>query len=223
MISLLLETYEECLSARNVLIDLLVSLGFSVKWNKVIGPTQRVTFLGLIIDSIYKWLKLPVKKLQMLLNLIHKYCLRAKMTKKELQVLVGHISCAAKVIYGARTLSRLFIDVPSKLKRPHEHVRLTRLLQHKLQWWNAFAKCLNGLCHVSMGKTWPTRTIRTDASFSGFGAVLDGMFLAGTWDVCPIVPTGLHQNWLVSPYLSASLRKNINFLELIAACLPLLI
>ncbi|CAC5385457.1 unnamed protein product [Mytilus coruscus] len=44
-------TYDRCSAALNCLIQLLRKLGFYINWNKVEGPSQRLIFLGILIDT----------------------------------------------------------------------------------------------------------------------------------------------------------------------------
>ena len=48
------------------LINLLRKLGFNISWHKVVGPTQRITFLGVDIDTRNSTLSLGNDKLQQL-------------------------------------------------------------------------------------------------------------------------------------------------------------
>lgn len=73
---------------------LLIQLGFSVKWDKVSGPSCRIQFLGIVVDSFQQRLELPKDKLKALSSLAVFHTLRAKITKKQLQVLIGHMSFA---------------------------------------------------------------------------------------------------------------------------------
>ena len=43
---------DRCVLAQNVLIRLLHELGFDVAWDKVEGPSQCLTFLGIEIDTV---------------------------------------------------------------------------------------------------------------------------------------------------------------------------
>ena len=52
-------TKEECQPGLVTLITLLHYLGFNVHWRKVISPTQRITFLGIELDSSTMSLRLP--------------------------------------------------------------------------------------------------------------------------------------------------------------------
>ena len=217
------DSSSSCSAAQNFLISLLHRLGFQVKWEKVVGPRQRITFLGLIIDSQMQRIELPPDKVKALADMALSLSQREKVTRKELEVIVGHMSFAARAIYGARTFSRIFIDVLNKLALPSHKTRMTKLLKAELTWWHTLAATMNGLVPCSLGEQRPTTTIATDASFSGFGAVMNGHWLAGAWDVSVDPPVGFSSNWVSSPLLPTSFSTNINFLELIAACLPLLI
>ena len=217
------ETTCSCSAAQNFLIELLHRLGFEVKWEKVVGPTQRITFLGLIVDSAMQRIELPPEKVKTLVDMAFSLSQRGKVTRKELEILVGHMSFAARAIYGARTFSRLFIDVMNKLALPSHKIRLTKLLKAELTWWHDYTGTMNGLVPCLLGRVRPTFTIATDASFSGFGAVMDGHWLAGAWKSSVMPPAGFSSNWIDSPLLPPSFANNINYLELIAACLPLLV
>lgn len=145
------------------------------------------------------------------------------MTERELPVLVGYMSFASKVVYGARTFTRL-IDALIKLQQPGDHTRVTKLFRIELRWWVEPAPRVNGLYLCVMGRTWPSVTFSTDASFLGFGAAGENSWLDSTSD-----PEVL--NYLLSfsaskfscPQLTEFSRGNINFLPLIAASNPLIV
>lgn len=210
------------MSAQNCVISLLIQLGFNVNWSKVLGPANDIQFLGLNLDSVNQRIKLPKDKLDALSALAGRYTVRSKITRKELEVLVGHMSFASRAIYGGRTFTRIFIDAMWKLKRSSDHARISKILREELYWWQNFMADFNGLIPCEMGKVWPLKRISTDASFGGFGAVTDDLWLAGSWDPSRSAPVGFSANWLTTPALDSSLRLNINFLELAAACIPLL-
>ena len=57
------DSKEECAQALNCLIQLLRRSGFAIHWGKVIDPTNRITFLGIELESISMSLRLPKDKL----------------------------------------------------------------------------------------------------------------------------------------------------------------
>ena len=64
------KTKAECQQGLLALIRLLYSLGFNVSWKKVVSPCQRVTILGIELDSTTMSLRLPSDKLDRLISLI---------------------------------------------------------------------------------------------------------------------------------------------------------
>lgn len=99
---------------------------------------------------------------------------------------------------------------------------MSKLIRDELLWWFDFATNLNGECFCEMGRVWPVLTLSTDASLSGFGAIMNEHWLAGSWNPKKLPPVSFRQNWVPSPELHESLVQNISFLELVAACVPLL-
>ena len=221
------DSRELCSKAQQDLISLLHSLGFEVKWDKVVGPSQRVQFLGLIIDSVQQRIELPKDKLLRLAGLAECFSQRRTVKRRDLEVLVGHMTFASKAIYGARTFTRLFIDAVNSVVSQSHYVTLSKSLKQELMWWHHFASDLNGLCPSRFGYEWPENvTIYTDACFAGFGAVMGDSFLLGTWDRDQCLSAScvsFSQNMVPQPLVDQELVGNINYLELVAACLPLLI
>lgn len=214
--------FTHCRLAHQYLLCLIGRLGFAVNWEKIVSPTQRVQFLGLVIDSNLKRIELPEDKMQKLLAICSEYYSKRKVTKRELQVIVGHMTFASRAIYGARTFTRIFIDALNTLDKPHFHLRLTKLLKNELLWWTNFAKTFNGLCPCNLGARRNVVVITTDASFSGFGAVMGKQWLAGLWShtTAPTtLPHSFTHNMIRAAALHPSLQQNINYLELAAACI----
>ena len=116
-------SYKRCKNAKICAIGLLTSLGFPISWEKVVSPTRRIKFLGVVIDSDLSRLELPPSKLNALLRMLNELGSKRKISKKELHVLVGHLSFAVTAIYGARMLTQIFIDALCSLKRAHHQLR----------------------------------------------------------------------------------------------------
>lgn len=56
-------TKKECSRAQFVVIELLIAVGFCIKWEKLVGPTNQINFLGIIIDSKKGCIELSSDKL----------------------------------------------------------------------------------------------------------------------------------------------------------------
>ena len=66
--------------------------------DKLVGPTTCLTVLGIELDSIAGELRLPQDKLIALRELLDDWSSEKRISKRELQSLVGHLSFAAKVV-----------------------------------------------------------------------------------------------------------------------------
>lgn len=215
--------YDACNSALHCLLDTLQSLGFAINWEKVVSPNTRVQFLGIILDSLRERIELPAAKLLALEDMARYFSKRKKMTKVELQRNVGHMNFAARAVYGARTFTRPFIDALTTLQKPHHHFRITKLVGEELRWWSSIASLFNGLCPPNFAPPRPTVCVQTDASFAGFGAICGTSYFAGSWRDAAAPEVAKVLNWIPAPLLDIEFLGNINFLELVSACLPLLV
>ena len=71
------------------LTKLLRKLGFNISWHNVVGPTQRITFLGVDIDTRNSTLSLGNDKLQQLGQRLQQFQNKRRATKQQLQSLAG--------------------------------------------------------------------------------------------------------------------------------------
>ena len=79
------KTKEECQEAFSVLLQLLLDLDFQVSWCKVFGPTQKLVFLGVELDTHLCEMALPPNKLAKLHEVITSFLPRCRASKKQLQ------------------------------------------------------------------------------------------------------------------------------------------
>lgn len=56
-------TQQACQLAYSTLLQLLQDLGFAISWRKVVGPTQKLFFLGIELDTNQCTMALPPNKL----------------------------------------------------------------------------------------------------------------------------------------------------------------
>lgn len=209
-------TQAECQLGLVTLINLLHSLGFNVSWRKVVSPCQRVTFLGIELDSTIMSLRLPADKLSRLHELVSAFSEKVSASKRQLQSLAGSLNFACQVVHGGRTFLRRVIDCVNKLKHPAHRCRLTSDIRADISWWKEFLVTFNGR-RMMLNFNQPY-FIQTDASFNGFGAVSPDDWFAGSWsasraDDCNSRLFSTH--WSTAGHaIDPSLRSNINFLEL---------
>lgn len=129
----------------NELIRLLNELVFQINQNKAVPPTQRLTFLGIEIDTVDRQLLLPNTKLSKLRELLNISMAKRSLTKRELQSLIGKLNFVARVVFGGRTFLRHMIDTVNSLRCPH-HIRPIVALKADLSWWAEFFSGQNSIC-----------------------------------------------------------------------------
>ena len=66
------ETEEECRKGQAILRGMLRQLGFSVAWDKLVGPSREVDFLGIAINTEKMNSSLLLGKIACLLETISK-------------------------------------------------------------------------------------------------------------------------------------------------------
>ena len=173
----------ECELAYNELVNLLSELGFIINWEKAIGPTQRLTFLGIEIDTVLRQLCLPESKLCKLCELLSNALIRRSITKRELQSLVGKLNFAARVVFGGRTFLWRIIDVMNTLSRPHHHTRVNKQLHADLTWWANFLNVFNGNTFLVDSEPVSSDKFSTDACPIGGGGFFRGDWFYTNWAV----------------------------------------
>lgn len=166
---ILSESEHDCWTAFWELITLLGRLGLTVNWNKVVYPCQRLTYLGIEIDSKRRQLRLPDHKLRDIRALLSQTLAKSKVTKRELQSLAGKLNFAARVVYGGRTFLRRIIDALNTLTRPYHRKRMTQTMRNDLLWWVDFMETFNGRTFFVSTKPTLTAEFSTDASLVGGG------------------------------------------------------
>ena len=209
-------TQEECQRGLVTLINLLHYLRFNVSWRKVVSPTQRITFLGIELDSSTMSLRLPEDKLNRLIDLVNIFSHKASVSKRQLQSLAGSLSFACHVVHVGRTFLPRVIDCINKLNLSSHRCRLSTDFRVDVSWWKEFLVTFNGR-RMMLDFRQPVY-IQTDASFHGFGAVSPDDWFAGSWAPSPendLYSQSLPSHWCdVGHAIDPSLRCNINYLEL---------
>ena len=156
-------------------------LGVSLASNKVIGPTQRITYLG-IEDTVGQTIHLPPDKLNELQLLLYGWVDRHKCTKRELLSLIGSLSFASKVVKPGRMFLRRLIDVSTSVSCMHHHITLNSEARADILWWCQFLPTWNDVAMIQEDiETSHALQLFTDASSLGFGAVYGDWWMSVGW------------------------------------------
>ncbi|XP_071097708.1 uncharacterized protein [Haliotis cracherodii] len=136
-----------CSDNLNGCVNTLEQLGVPIAHDKTVGPTTKLTFLGLKIDTIAMQIRIPEPKIKEATREIQDILSTGniKVTKRALQSLIGKLNFMCRAIPMARAFSRRLIDLLSKGKQPFHHIRITSWVKEDLQMWLTFLTSYNGI------------------------------------------------------------------------------
>lgn len=185
-------TYQECLNGMNTLLSLLRKLGFQINYSKMEGPSQRLVFLGILLDSLDMTLYLPSEKIADLLCTLQYFRTRQKVTKRKLQKLAGKLNWASQCVYGGRIFMRSILNKMNSLNLPWHRTRMTKDIRRDVVWWITFLQDFNGT--IPMIDSRPAAPVCIDACNVGAGAVFRGDCVYTRWQDVLHNPTSVHIN-----------------------------
>ena len=159
-------------------------LGVPLAPEKCEGPTTRLVFLGIELDSEHMTASLPEDKLTELTVIVRHLANRKWCTRKELESLVGKLNHACAVIPSGRTFLRRLINLLRDNKRHQTYIRLNKQCQQDLQWWHDLLPVWGGVSFFDLPEWAPSPDfeVATDAAGKlGFGAFFQGEWFSAPW------------------------------------------
>ena len=166
------------------MISLCTTINAPVKTSKIDGPSTRLTFLGIVIDTEGMTAGIsPERKADLILS-IQSLRRKDKCTKYQLLSLVGKLSFACKVISAGRIFLCRLINLSCTVSRMHHCLRLCTDAHLDLDWWLAFLPTWSGTSYIleSSWSTSPSMSLYTDASGTlGWGAYWSGCWIQADW------------------------------------------
>lgn len=176
----------ECETALQIALSVCSELGVPIANDKVQGPHTELDFLGIVLDSEKMEVRLPTDKLARLKLMICSWSRKKVCTKREILSLIGHLSHACKVIKPGRPFLRRLIELSTKAKKMHHHLRLNRATRSDLGWWKFFLDHWNGRgLMAALSKCPHDITVTSDASGSwGCGAFCKKLWFSMEWGDC---------------------------------------
>jgi len=155
--------------------DLLSRLGLHKSISKAVPPVQKVTCLGVEVNTLDMTLSVDSSRLAALQSLLQLWLTKRMCTQKQLQSLVGHLMFVSKCVRQSLIfVSRILLR---RLKAPHHHLRLTSEFKKDLHWWLRFLPLYNGVSLIPTSPwTSPDAVFSMDACLSGCGGISSTAF-----------------------------------------------
>ena len=175
---------------RDNALALCERLGMPMSPKKTEGPTTKLVFLGIELDTIAMEARLDDKRMASLKGLLSIWGEKTHATLKELQSLTGILSFAAQVVRTGRTYLRGIIDhaiAVSKSGRTSKYLAVKPLIplsvRADIEWWTDFLADFNGRS-LLLQVDWTMREkmdLYTDACTIGYGARFGRHWFQGKW------------------------------------------
>ena len=159
---------EELQRRLNIAQEVFASFGLTVNPEKTEGPTEQITFLGIVINSNNQTLSCPPSRVQEIKDILKATLLRSFLKRKQAESLIGKLSFAAKVLPGARPFTRSMIDSLHESPIRSKPVQITEEFKEDLRFWQANLTAWNGRQQWRHARSNPI-ILATDASIAGFG------------------------------------------------------
>ena len=172
-------TRTECQDAMDALRVLLRKLGFAINYSKIEGPTTRLTFLGITLDTLSMTTQIPEDKMGELRQELLVWMGKNRVTKRQMQSLAGKLNWATQCVYGGRYHLRRLLDAMNSLKKPWHNLKMNRDMKADIEWWLEYMCDFNGV--NDMVSCRPATPISIDASQLAAGGVHGSAFFSLPW------------------------------------------
>ncbi len=182
---ILAQSREQLGDHRDLVLRHLSQLGLGVNWEKSkLSPVQRISFLGVELDSVSMTARLTEERAQAVLNCLSSFRGRNVVPLKQFQRLLGHMASAAAVtplgLLHMRPLQHwLHSRVPRwAWRRGTLRVGISQQCRRSLSPWTDLAFLRAG---VPLEQVSRHTVVTTDASSTGWGATCNGQAASGLW------------------------------------------
>ncbi len=206
------ETQHEAVSHTQRLLQLIRTLGLKVNLEKSdLTPSTRVTYLGMVIDSVEFKVYPTLKRIEDLLRIINSFLQEdSQPVWKWLQILGHLVSLEKLVINGRRRIRPLQFQLKEHWKYPQDRNRrvfVTPECRLAVIWWSTRQRLEEG---ISLEPFIYDFQLFTDASKEGWGACVEELQSAGLWTREESL---LHINLLEMEAVARGLRAFKEFLK----------
>ena len=169
------KTKKECALNLKIMLEACHELGLEVNPNKVVPPTTRLEFLGIIIDSVTMELQISDSRLHDIKSELCLWMSRRSAQKRSLLRIIGKLTFVSQVVRSGKTFIRRLIDLSKKAKYLFHKVRINTQAREDFKWWLTYLADWNGIS-ILPKDCWHTSDalqLYTDASDIGIGCVFD--------------------------------------------------
>ena len=179
-----------CNGQVNTFLQVCEMINFPVSLEKTFWGNTRMTFLGMLIDTVNQCVCIPVDKIQKAWQLINEVLNKKskKVTLNQLQKICGFLNFLGKCVIPGRAFTRrLYVYTSNTLLKPHHHIRVNAEMRSDLTMWITFLEHPAAFSRpfLDFSKVILADEVNmfSDASGKlGFGAICESHWMYRMWD-----------------------------------------
>ena len=159
------------LNTCRVVKDTSEEIGLPLAPEKFVKPTQSITFLGLVIDSVHMAIAIPDDKHTKIEKQLCNLLQAKKTTVKQVQALAGSLNFITRAVQHGHPFMQKMYDLVAGLK-PNWHVSISAEVKRDCHMWLCFLQEYGGWTQIHTPQT-PMVMLFTDAATTedlGWGA-----------------------------------------------------
>ncbi|XP_014916462.1 uncharacterized protein LOC106965081 [Poecilia latipinna] len=159
-------------------------VGIPLSEEKTVGPSKRLEFLGITLDSKEMVASLPADKLSRIREISQAHLSSTTLSKRQLLSLLGHLNFAMRIIPQGRSFISRLLDLANSVPSLCDQVVLDAGCRSDLAFWSSLLNSWNGISFFYDDVILSADSMQffTDAAPSaGFGGFFQGSWFAEKW------------------------------------------
>ena len=144
------ETLRRATEAFEALGSLLDDLGLQESVKKAVSPTQEITYLGVMFNTLTMEMSVPPEKLSEVKEEIRRWSRKTTISKKELQSLLGKLFWVSKVVRYARAFMNRLLGLLRSMTtvKDCKKVKFCTEVKRDIKWWGKYLEDFNGITMI---------------------------------------------------------------------------
>ena len=167
---LVCDTREKCQLDLEIMVEVANKCGFKIQPEKTAGPSRVIEFLGIILDTKSRELRISEVRMHEMCELIQDWLSREVVSKRQLLSFIGKLSFCSKVIRDGFRFLRRLITLSKRVRNLHHTISLTNQAKLDILWWQKCIITHNGVTmfprHWALSEAVLTSTDASDIAVS---------------------------------------------------------
>ena len=187
-------SFQECEKGLHVVVSCAKKCGFHIKDSKTVEPNRVLEFLGLIIDTLKREVRISDERLCEIRQELHEWKGRKKCKKRELLSILGKLNFCAQVIKPGHMFTRRLIQLSKVGRSLYSTIYLDSECRKDMAWWCENMRSHNGTC-------WFPKKFDTNTAEIMFSDAADGAAAAIWGDSWTVQEFEKECEWIRSKHI----------------------